>query len=115
MAARKDKTNTSGNIQPGEDARAKQLSSAASRSKNAEERRMTHPLAKEIITEDDRKEWIGMLNESSKHGDLNALKLLLQILKELPDIKQTIDLHTEDLSEEDRELLKAVRERYETT
>jgi hypothetical protein len=110
MAARKDKSNTAGQFQKG-DPRATdcQLLSAASRSANAD----THAKAKSLITGEDRETWITVLNAAAKKGDLNALKLLLQILKELPALGQTIDLHTEAMSDEDKALLKAVRERYD--
>ena len=112
MAARKDKSNTAGNFQKG-DQRAKdcQLLSAKKKSENAE----MYSMAKSLITGEDREEMIGILKEMYRKGDLNAMKLLLQILRELPDTKQTIDLHTEGLSEEDRSLLNALRDRYEST
>lgn len=112
MAARKDKSNTAGQFKKG-DPRATdcQLLSAQQKSANAE----MYSMAKSLITGEDREEMIGILKEMYRKGDLNAMKLLLQILRELPDAKQTIDLHTEGLSEEDRALLNALRDRYEST
>ena len=91
-----------------------QLLSAAKKKQNNVERKMMRDIALKRVSEKDRKAMVDVLIEKSKKGDEKSMTLLLQLLGEMPDTKQTLDVKVQQMSEADTALLKAVQSRYES-
>lgn len=72
-------------------------------------------MARKLVTDEDRAAILSALLVKAKNADKDAVKLVLQLLGEMPDEKQTLDLKVQGLMDADRSLLNAVRERYEST
>jgi hypothetical protein len=118
MAARKDKSNTAGQFQKG-DPRTQSDASKGGTEKARKMREEIMPLrelALDMFGSDEKmREWISQLCKLwEEKGDLQAFKLLLQILGIMPKEEKTIDVKMEGLSDEDRALINAVRARYES-
>lgn len=94
-------------------ARELQKRSVEKRQQNIAERKVMHDIVIERVSEEDRAAICDALKEKAKNGDKDAIKLLLQLMGEMPDDKQVIDLKVPTITEADAELLKAVQSRYE--
>lgn len=117
MAARKDKSNTAGQFKPN-DERTRECASKGAAEKLRKLNEEIKPLraigVETCLTEENMQKWIvQLLKLWEEKNDLQAFKLLLQILGIMPKTEQTIDLKVEGLSDEDRELIETVRARYE--
>ena len=98
-----------------ENARERQKASVEARKRNAAERLCMMEMARKLVTDEDRAAILSALLVKAKNADKDAVKLVLQLLGEMPDEKQTLDLKVQGLMDADRSLLNAVRERYEST
>ena len=96
-----------------ENARELQKRSVEKRQQNIAERKVMHDIVIERVSEEDRAAICDALKEKAKNGDKDAIKLLLQLMGEMPNEKQEIDLKMPTISEADAALLKAVQSRYE--
>lgn len=65
------------------------------------------------VTEEDRAAMCDALIEKARNGDEKSMTLLLQLLGEMPDTKQTIEMKMQSMSDADRELMQSVRDRYD--
>lgn len=110
-------TNTSGlKRTPGftkENAAEMARRAAEKKKQNNAERKVMRDIALKRVTEADRKEMVDVLIEKAKKGDEKSMTLLLQLLGEMPDVKQTMDLNVKSLSQDDIDLLNTVKNRYE--
>lgn len=95
-----------------ENARSMQLLSAQKRKQNRAERLAMQEVAQDRVTQGDRLAICEALLSKARDGDVKSITLLLQILGEMPDTKQTIDVHTQTLCEADLALIRTVQERY---
>lgn len=86
---------------------------AEKKKQNNAERKVMRDIALKRVTEADRKEMVDVLIEKAKKGDEKSMTLLLQLLGEMPDVKQTMDLNVKSLSQDDIDLLNTVKNRYE--
>lgn len=102
MAARKDKSNTAGQFQKGENAiengRKGGLKSKPS---------VMSEIALKRITPEDREAALDNLIERAKTDD-RSFELLLKVLGEMPDTKTSIGLTVNGLTDADRSLLEKV-------
>lgn len=110
MAARTDKLNTKGNFTP-ENAAEMGRRGGQQTKANKEERKLMRDIALERVSAEDRAAICDALLEKSKNGDKDSIKLLLQLLGEMPDEKMNIGMTLNALTDADRSLLKAVEGR----
>lgn len=93
-----------------ENAREMQRRSQEAIKRNKAERLCMMEMARKLVTEEDRAAILSALMEKAKNADKDAVKLVLQLLGEMPDEKQTIALNM-GMSEADRKLLEKVDSR----
>ena len=112
MAARKDKTNTAGQFQKGDQrARDCQLLSAAKKSENAPKINRMAMIADKNCTDEDRAEWWNIVKREIEKGNLKALELALKIVGEMPTEKIDMGMTLNQMSDADRDLLNRVDKR----
>ncbi len=107
MAARKDKLNKNGNFTP-ENAAEMQRRSQEAIKRNREERRVMRDIVLERVTAEDRAAICDALLEKAKVADKEAIKLLLQLMGEMPTEKMDIGMTVNELAAADRSLLEKV-------
>lgn len=93
-----------------ENAREMQRLSQEKRKQNKAERLVMMDVVRKMVTEEDRAAICSALLEKARNADKDAVKMILQLLGELPDEKQTIALNM-GMSDADRRLLEKVDNR----
>ena len=78
---------------------------------NNAERKLMRDIALERVSAEDRAAICDALVEKAKGADKDSIKLLLQLLGEMPDEKMQIGMTLNALTDADRSLLKAVEDR----
>lgn len=78
------------------------------RKENAAERKVMRDIVLERVSAEDRAAICDALKEKAKNADKDAIKLLLQLMGELPDEKLNIGMTVNALTEADRSLLERV-------
>lgn len=96
-----------------ENAKEMQLRSAEKKKQNKAERMVMREIALKRVTKKDRAAICDALISKATNGDEKATTLLLQILGELPDVKQSLDVSMNILSDADRKLLGNAERRYD--
>ncbi len=96
-----------------ENAKEMQLRSAEKKKQNKAERMVMREVALKRVKMKDRAAICDALIEKAKKGDEKATTLLLQIIGELPDAKQSLDVNMNIISDADRKLLDNAAKRYE--
>lgn len=91
-----------------ENAREMQLLSAQKRQQNIAERKVMRDIVLERVSAEDRAAICDALLEKAKGADKDAIKLLLQLMGEMPDEKMNIGMTLNALTEADRSLLAKV-------
>jgi hypothetical protein len=79
--------------------------------RNREERKVMRDIVLERVSAEDRAAICDALLEKAKGADKDSIKLLLQLLGEMPDEKMNIGMTLNALTDADRSLLKAVEDR----
>lgn len=88
---------------------------AEKRMQNKAERLCMMQVASERVTKEDREAICDALTQKARNGDERSITLLLQLLGEMPDAKQSIEVSgTSGLCEADRALIAAVAARHST-
>lgn len=88
-----------------------QRRSAEKKKQNIAERKVMRDIVLERVSAEDRAAICDALKEKAKTADKDAIKLLLQLMGEMPDEKMNIGMTLNALTDADRSLLKAVEER----
>ena len=91
-----------------ENARELQKRSVEKRQQNIAERKVMHDIVIERVSEEDRAAICDALKEKAKNGDKDSIKLLLQLMGEMPDEKMNIGMTLNALTDADRSLLAKV-------
>lgn len=94
-----------------ENAREMQLLSAQKRQQNIAERKVMRDIVLERVSAEDRAAICDALKEKAKGADKDAIKLLLQLMGEMPDEKMNIGMTLNALTDADRSLLEKVDRR----
>ena len=94
-----------------ENAAEMQRLSREKRKQNIAERKVMRDIVLERVSAEDRAAICDALKEKAKTADKDAIKLLLQLMGEMPDEKMNIGMTLNALTDADRSLLKAVEER----
>ena len=94
-----------------ENAAEMQRKSREAMKRNNAERKVMREIALERVSAEDRAAICDALLYKARNGDKDSIKLLLQLLGEMPDEKMNIGMTLNALTEADRSLLKAVEER----
>lgn len=91
-----------------ENAAEMQKRSQESLKRNREERRVMREIVLERVTAEDRAAICDALLEKAKGADKDAIKLLLQLMGEMPTDKMDIGMTVNELKAADRSLLEKV-------
>lgn len=94
-----------------ENARERQRASAEARKRNNAERKVMREIVLERVSAEDRAAICDALKEKAKTADKDAIKLLLQLMGEMPDEKMNIGMTLNALTDADRSLLEKVDRR----
>ena len=94
-----------------ENAAEMQKRSQESLKRNREERRVMREIVLERVTAEDRAAICDALLEKAKGADKDAIKLLLQLMGEMPTEKMDIGMTVNELTAADRSLLEKVNGR----
>jgi hypothetical protein len=78
------------------------------RMENAAERKVMRDIVLERVSAEDRAAICDALKEKAKAADKDAIKLLLQLMGEMPDEKLNIGMTLNALTDADRSLLEKV-------
>ena len=91
-----------------ENAAEMQRLSREKRKQNIAERKVMRDIVLERVSAEDRAASCDALKEKAKSADKDAIKLLLQLMGEMPDEKLNIGMTVNALTEADRSLLEKV-------
>lgn len=91
-----------------ENAAAMQKLSREKRKQNEAERKVMRDIVLERVSAEDRAAICDALLEKAKGADKDAIKLLLQLMGEMPDEKMNIGMTLNALTDADRSLLAKV-------
>lgn len=91
-----------------ENARERQKAAVEARKRNIAERKVMRDIVLERVSAEDRAAICDALLEKAKGGDKDSIKLLLQLMGEMPDEKMNIGMTLNALTDADRSLLAKV-------